>query len=194
MVAFDLVVVGASLGGLHTLSTLLRAMPPDFPAAVVIVQHRAREVDTSLLSVLRHVSTLPLSEAEDKQPLSEGHVYLAPADYHVLIDQRSLALSTDEPVLYARPSIDVLFESAADAYAQRVIGLILTGASADGAQGLAAIKSRGGCAIVQEPTEAECRIMPEAAIAAAPVDYVLPIAAIGALLVRLCPVIPKVGP
>lgn len=113
MVAFDLVVVGASLGGLHALSTLLRAMPPDFPAAVVIVQHRAREVDTSLLSVLRHVSTLPLSEAEDKQPLSEGHVYLAPADYHVLIDQRSLALSTDEPVLYARPSIDVLFESAA---------------------------------------------------------------------------------
>lgn len=192
--AFDLVVVGASLGGLHALSTLLAALPADFPAALVIAQHRGREADSSLLSLLQHASSLPVSEAEDKQPIRERHVYLAPADYHVLIDQRSLALSMDEPVLYARPSIDVLFESAADAYAQRVIGLILTGASADGAQGLAAIKARGGCTVVQEPAEAECRVMPEAAIAATPVDYVLTIAAIAALLIRLCPVIPKVGP
>lgn len=191
--AFDLVVIGASLGGLHALTTLLGALPPDFPTPLVIVQHRAREA-TSLLSLLQQASRLPVSEAEDKQPLQEGQVYLAPADYHVLVEQRSLALSIDGPVLYARPSIDVLFESAADACAGRVIGVILTGASADGAQGLAAIKARGGCAIVQEPAEAECRVMPEAAIAAAPVDYVLRLLAIAALLARLCPVIPKVGP
>lgn len=192
--AFDLVVVGASLGGLHALSTLLAALPADFPVPLVIAQHRGREGDSSLLSLLQYASNLPVSEAEDKQPIRERHVYLAPADYHVLVDQRSLALSMDEPVWYARPSIDVLFESAADAYAQRVIGLILTGASADGAQGLAAIKARGGCTVVQEPAEAECRVMPEAALATTPVDYVLTIAAISALLVRLCPVIPKVGP
>lgn len=192
--AFDLVVVGASLGGLHALSSLLGAIPSSFPVPLVIVQHRGREVDRSLLTVLAHASNLPVSEVEDKQPLTPGHVFLAPADYHVMVERGSLALSTEGPVLYARPSIDVLFESAADAYAGRVIGIILTGASADGAQGLARIKDRRGYTIVQEPAEAECQVMPQAAIAATAVDHVLPLAEIAALLVRLCPVIAKVGP
>lgn len=192
--AFDLIVVGASLGGLHALSRLLRALPSSFPVPLVIVQHRGREADNSLLTVLAHAGNLPVSEVEDKQPLTPGHVYLAPADYHVMVERGSLALSTEGPVLYARPSIDVLFESAADAYAGRVIGIILTGASADGAQGLARIKHRRGYTIVQEPAEAECQVMPQAAIAATAVDQVLPLAEIAALLIRLCPVIAKVGP
>jgi two-component system chemotaxis response regulator CheB len=191
-VAFDLAVVGASLGGLHALSALLAALPATFPLPLVIVQHRGREADESLLSALRRASGLPLVEAEDKQMLQPGAVYLAPADYHLLVERGSLALSTEGPVLYARPAIDVLFESAADAYAERVIGVVLTGASADGAQGLAAIKARGGCAIVQEPADAECPVMPQAALDAAPADYVLPLAEIAPLLIRLSRVMPKV--
>lgn len=190
---FDLAVVGASLGGLHAVSTLLAALPATFPLPLVIVQHRGREADDSLITVLKRASTLPVIEAQDKQLLESGAVYLAPADYHLLIERGSLALSTEAPVLHARPAIDVLFETAADAYAERVIGVVLTGASADGAQGLAAIKARGGCAVVQEPADAECSVMPQAALAAAPVDHVLPLAEIAPLLIRLCRVIPKVG-
>ena len=118
--------------------------------------------------------------------MSPGSVYLAPADYHLLIEERGqLALSTEAPVRSARPSIDVLFETAADAYGPELVGVLLTGASADGAEGLAAIKARGGRAIVQDPASAECATMPAAGISATRVDYVLPLEASGGYLVSL---------
>lgn len=182
---YELIVVGASLGGLTALGKLLGALPADFGVPLAIVQHRHRDSNGGLRSVLQRTTALRVCEAEDKQPLEPGAIYLAPADYHLLIEPGACALSVDEPVLFARPAIDVLFESAADAYTDRLIGVILTGASEDGAAGVAAIKAVGGCVIVQEPTLAECPVMPLAAIAAAPIDHVLPLPAIAPLLVRL---------
>jgi two-component system chemotaxis response regulator CheB len=116
---------------------------------------------------------VPVNEPEDKEPLLPGHAYLAPRDYHLLIENRSFALSTDPAVGFARPSIDVLFESAADQYQERTIGVILTGANRDGARGLAAIKSRGGITVVEDPASATCREMPDAALAQTNADWIL---------------------
>jgi two-component system, chemotaxis family, protein-glutamate methylesterase/glutaminase len=192
-VAFELIVVGASLGGLHALEYLFAALPSSFVVPLAVVQHRHRDSDSTLRVVLQRASALPIYEAEDKQPIEPGTIYLAPADYHLLVERGSFALSTEGPVLHARPSIDVLFESAADAYGDRLLGVILTGASADGAQGLAIIKARGGCAIVQEPSSAECPVMPRAALTASAVDYVLPLPEIVPLLTKLCQSSWKVG-
>jgi two-component system chemotaxis response regulator CheB len=128
---------------------------------------------------------MPVVEPEDKEPVEHGRVYLAPAGYHLLVDGGAFALSTDEPVAYARPSIDVLFESAADVYGERVIGVVLTGSNDDGARGLARIKERGGVAVVQEPATAERPEMPEAAIAAAQPEAVLPLDEIAPFVARL---------
>jgi len=194
----DLVVIGTSLGGLYALKTLLAGIPASFPASIVIVQHRHKNSDVTFTSFLQDYSALPLKEVEDKEVIKPSCVYIAPADYHLLVEvgeqqsqdanqhRRSLALSTEAPVSYARPSIDVLFESAAEAYAEKIIGVILTGASTDGAKGLAAIKEGGGLGIVQEPSTAESVTMPQAAIAAAPPDWVLPLEAIAPLLIDLC--------
>ena len=139
--------------------------------------------DGDLASVWQRHTALIVHEVEDKEPIASGHVYIAPADYHVLIDSReNLALSTEGPVLWARPSIDVLFESAAEAYGERVIGVILTGASADGSHGLREIRERGGCALVQKPSTAECDTMPRAAIAATQVNHVLDLPELGRVL------------
>jgi two-component system chemotaxis response regulator CheB len=127
-----------------------------------------------------------VSDPDDKTPLEPDHVYIAPPDYHVLVEAGHLALSTEAPVQYARPSIDVLFESVADAYAERAVGIVLTGANADGASGLALIKRRGGVAIVQDPATSEKRAMPDAAIAATHADAVLPLEEIPAFLYGLC--------
>lgn len=184
---FQLVVVGTSLGGLRALGVLLSGLPQSFPVPVVVVQHRHKDSDDTLIRFLQHYSTLLVKEAEDKEMIVPGQVYLAPADYHLLVEVGGhLALSTEAAVSYARPSIDVLFESAADAYAQKVIGVILTGANHDGAQGLAKIKACGGLAIVQEPGTAESYIMPAAAVAAVAVDYVLPLEKISRFLVAVC--------
>ena len=126
-----------------------------------------------------------MTEAVDKDPLMAGCVYVAPADYHLLVEPGCVALSTEAPVNHSRPSIDVLFDAAAHVFGERVIGVVLTGSSADGAQGVASIKARGGVVIVQDPATAEARVMPAAAIAAAAVDQVLPVEAIGAALVEL---------
>lgn len=190
---YELVVVGASLGGVHALGALLGGLPDDFPAPLAIVQHRSKETDGTLQAVLQRMSALPVCEVVDKQPLNGRCAYVAPADYHLLIDRGSFALSTEGPVLYARPSIDVLFESAADTYGASVVGVILTGASADGAHGLAMIKAAGGLALVQDPTTAECRVMPEAAIAHTGVDRVLPLDDIAPTLMRLCQITPRGG-
>jgi two-component system chemotaxis response regulator CheB len=192
-VAFELIVVGASLGGLHALEAIFAALPPSLAVPLAVVQHRHRDSDDTLRLVLQRASALPIYEAEDKQPIERSTIYLAPADYHLLVERHSLALSTEAPVLHARPSIDVLFESAADAYGPRLIGVILTGASADGAQGLAQIKARGGCTIVQQPSTAECQVMPEAALAQCAVDHVVPLPAIAPLLTQLCHTNPKVS-
>jgi two-component system chemotaxis response regulator CheB len=183
---YDLLVIGASLGGLRALMELLALLPADFPLPIAIAQHRHSDSDDRLAGFLRRYSKLMVREAEDKQPIVAGSIYLAPADYHLLIEQGSLALSTEAPVLSARPSIDVLFQTAADAYASRVVGLILTGASDDGARGLARIHERGGLALVQDPLTAESAVMPLAAIAAVPASQVLPLDEIAPFLIRVC--------
>jgi two-component system chemotaxis response regulator CheB len=187
MTGTELIAVGTSLGGLNALTKLLASLPQALPVPVVIVQHRSSGPDGGgLAHLLQERTALSVVEAEDKMPLEPGTVYLAPADYHLLIEARGvLALSTDAPVRAARPSIDVLFETAADAYGSSLIGVLLTGASADGAEGLAAVKARGGRAIVEDPATAECRTMPAAGLAATAVDYVLPLWRIGEHLVTL---------
>jgi two-component system chemotaxis response regulator CheB len=183
----EIVAIGTSLGGLHALSTLLDTIPGRLPVPVVVVQHRAPDGDGRGLGVLLQAHTaMPVQDAEDKMELAAGAVYLAPSDYHLLIEARGLvALSTDAPVRAARPSIDVLFETAAEAYGRGTLGILLTGASADGADGVAAIKARGGRVIVQDPASAESATMPAAAIAGTAVDYVLPLEEIGHYIMSL---------
>ena len=183
---FEIVVVGASHGGLAALQILLPDLSSEFPLPVVIVQHRKKDGDDGLCEYLKKRSRLPLVEPDDKEKLEPGRVYLAPRDYHLLIEESIFALSTESPVAFARPSIDVLFESAADVYHERVIGVILTGSNRDGARGLAKIKALGGMTLVQEPDGAESRAMPEAAIAATEVDHILPLSGIAPFLNKLC--------
>lgn len=182
----ELVAIGTSLGGLNALIAVLRALPDTLAAPIAIVQHRSPTPEGSLAALLQQHTPLTVVEAEDKTPMSPGTVYLAPADYHLLVEEPGvLALSTDPPVRSARPSIDVLFETAADAYGPALLGVLLTGASADGAAGLAHIKRCGGRVVVQEPSSAESSVMPAAGIAATSVDYVLPLDHIGAHLVSI---------
>ena len=183
--AFELIVIGTSWGGLQAIEILLSGLPKDFPLAIAIAQHRQRNAGDLLCDLLQRHSVLPVLEVEDKVAIAPGHVYLAPADYHLLVEPGNFALSIEAPVLYSRPSIDLLFESAADAYTDRAIGVILTGANKDGSQGLATLKRRGGLAIVQEPSEAESSSMPTAAIAATQVDYILPLTKISSCLINL---------
>jgi two-component system, chemotaxis family, protein-glutamate methylesterase/glutaminase len=173
--AFDIVVIGTSTGGLKALQTVLSGLSPEFPLPIVIVQHRGVGSETGLCEFLNQCSSIPVSEPEDKEPLIPGRVFLAPRDYHLLIADGNIALSTDPPVGFARPSVDVLFESVADEFGERAIGVILTGANRDGARGLASIKSRGGLAIVEAPESAVCSEMPNAALALTKPDWVLPL-------------------
>ncbi len=182
---FEIIVVGTSTGGLKALQALLSGLPADFPLPVVIVQHRGKDSETGLCDFLRAVSSLPVSEPEDKEPVLCGRAYLAPRDYHLLIENRSFALSTESPVGFARPSIDVLFESAADEYGERAVGVILTGANRDGARGLESIKSRGGLTLVEDPGTAACREMPDAALAKTRADWILPLPEIAQRLQQL---------
>jgi two-component system chemotaxis response regulator CheB len=135
---------------------------------------------------LRRRTNLKVVDAEDKQWIKPGHVYLAPANYHLLVERGAFSLSVDDAVSYSRPSIDVLFESAADAYGASVAAVVLTGANSDGARGVKAIKKRGGFVVVQDPKTAEAPSMPTAAIAAARVDQILPLERIGPFLLELC--------
>jgi two-component system chemotaxis response regulator CheB len=190
-----LIVLGASFGGFDALKTVLRALPAGFPVPLAIVQHQAAP-GSGLASLLQRHSALVVVDAEDKDDIAPGVAYLAPPGYHLLVERGSLALSIDPPVEHARPSIDVLFESAADVYGPEVVGVILTGTGRDGAAGLAQIKRRGGIAIVQDPATARRAAMPEAAIASTPVDLILPVERIGAWLEQLeaRPGDPSAGP
>ena len=184
--AFEIVVIGASYGGLSALQILLPDLSPEFPLPIVIVQHRKKDGDDGLCEYLRKRSRLPLLEPNDKEKVEPGRVYLAPRDYHLLIEKSIFALSTESPVAHARPSIDVLFESAADVYHDRCIGVILTGANSDGARGLAKIKAFGGLTVVQDPSSAESPAMPEAAISMSEVDCILPLPQIASFLNERC--------
>jgi two-component system chemotaxis response regulator CheB len=184
---YELIVVGSSWGGLHALGRLLTDLPPEFEPAVVIAQHRHPDSPHGTLQhLLQRETARPVVEAEDKLPIAPRNVYVAPPDYHLLVERGSFALSVDDRVSFARPSIDVLFESAADAYGDRLIGVILTGANEDGARGLARIKEVGGVALIQDPAAATKRTMPDAAIAATVADAILPLEEIGAYVHQLC--------
>ena len=183
--ACELVVMGASWGGLDAIGTVLEALPEDFPAPVLVVQHRSEEGQDLLADLLDRRVALPVHEAEDKADLSRACVLVAPRGYHVLVERGHVELSTEEAVRYSRPSIDVTLETAADAYGGALIGVVMTGANDDGARGLAAVRRRGGVAIVQDPSSAERSVMPAAAVAASAPQHVADAAQIGPLLVEL---------
>ena len=173
----DAVAIGASAGGVEVLSVLLSALPASCRASFFIVVHIPRERPSLLADVFGAKCALPVREAEDKEPVQPGTVYFAPPDYHLLLDRGPvLALSSDEAVHFSRPSIDVLFDSAADIYGERLLGLILTGANQDGAEGLAAVGRAGGRTVVQEPSGAAVPFLPEAALQEGPVEFVLSLA------------------
>ena len=184
-VGYDLVVVGTSWGGLHALRTLVGGLPDSFQMAVTLVQHRHRDSDHLLRTLLQEHSSLRVCEVEDKMPLEHGHIYVAPPNYHTLVEPGYFSLSTEAPVRFSRPSIDVTFSSAADSYTHRTVGIILTGANADGADGLRRISDRGGLAIVQDPDTAESRIMPAAARQAVPRARVMSLDAMVEFLITL---------
>ncbi len=185
--AVELVAIGASWGGLRAVECVLGMLPADFGAAVVIAQHRQGQTDDDgrLTMLLDAQCALVVREAEDKQALAPGTVLVAPADYHLLVESDSVALSVDPPHNFSRPSIDILFGTAADAYGERAAGVVLTGSNADGAEGLARIAGRGGPAIVQDPGTATRREMPDAALAATPGAQVVALEDIGPLLAWL---------
>jgi two-component system chemotaxis response regulator CheB len=168
------------------LKTVLGGLPEDFPATVAVVQHRSGEDSEGMLRLMEPYVRLPLVEVEDKDQIVGGHVFLSPANYHLVAESGYFSLSADSPVMNARPSIDVLFESVAETFGQRAIGVLLTGMSRDGTAGLARIKERGGFAVVQDPESAEGRTMPQSAITSVAVDRVLPLAEIAPFLVELC--------
>lgn len=183
---YGLIAIGASLGGLHAVRTVLAALPPTFPLPIAVVQHRQACDDDPLPLVLQEGCALPVREVEDKLPIRGGVVYLAPSDYHLLVDGKHFALSTEEAVRYARPSIDVLFSSAAESFGARAIGIVLTGTGADGAEGLAAIRRKGGVALIESPDTASAPEMPAAAKRAIPDVIEHRLEEIGPSLVELC--------
>lgn len=184
--SFELVVIGCSLGGMHALQEILSTLPAEFPVPIAVVQHRYKTSAEALPQFLRKNTKLKVVDVVDKQWIRPGTVYMAPADYHLLVDVGEFSLSVDEAESYSRPSVDVLFQSAADAYGQGVVGVILTGQNADGARGVKRIRERGGFVVVQDPKTAEAPSMPQAAMAATRVDRVLPLDRIGPFLVELC--------
>lgn len=181
MSSTNIILIGTSAGGLCALSNLLQQFPSDFDVPICIVQHRGTDFDGLLLKELRRFSHLPVVEPSDRQSILPG-VFLAPADYHLMIEPGEFRLSTEGSINFARPSIDVLFSTAADAYSHRAIGVVLTGASSDGALGAAIIKKAGGMVIVQDPSEADYPTMPRSVINTVAVDHVLPLRDIGTLL------------
>ena len=185
MAVSGVVVVGASWGGLQALSTLVRGFAANFPLPLVLIQHRSRDSTSAMAELLQDVTKLCVCEVEDKAPVVPGHVHIAPPDYHLLFDGGFFALSTEAPYRYSRPSIDITFESASSSYAADAIGVVLTGANQDGADGLRRIIARGGTAVVQDPATAESPTMPKAALAAVPTAKVLPVDEIAGYLTKL---------
>lgn len=165
---YDVVVIGASWGALKAFRKILSGLPSTFQLPLILVPHRGRDSEHLLADLLDDCSDMPVSEVEDKDTIEPGHVYLAPANYHLLVEDGHFSLSTDEVVRFSRPSIDVTFESVADEYGPRSVGVMLTGANEDGSRGLRRIADRGGLAIVQDPATAESSLMPASALKAVP--------------------------
>jgi len=181
-----IIAIGASGGGVHAVSAVLAGLPGDLPVPIVIAQHRGEESPTGLAATLGRRTAIRVVEATDKDASQPGHAYLAPPGYHLLVEQGSLSLSTGEPARFSRPSIDVLFDSVAYAYGEEAVGVILTGASDDGAEGLERIHRHGGITVVQEPATAARRTMPDAALAASGAHRILALDEIAPFLVKVC--------
>lgn len=170
----DAIVVGASAGGVQALLTLLERVPADFMTPILVVLHLPRDRPSQIVDLFAAHCALPVREAIDKMPVCKGEVIFAPPDYHLLVEDDShLALSTDEPVLFSRPAIDPLFVSAAAAFSDRLLAILLTGASADGSEGMATVRRAGGTAWIQQPDDATASFMPAAALAHAGAEAVL---------------------
>ncbi|MGB0176856.1 MAG: chemotaxis protein CheB [Owenweeksia sp.] len=181
-----LVIIGTSAGGIHALKSLFQAMQPGFRLPLVVAIHRLKNVKSHMESVLQASTDLLVKEAEEKEFVKPGHIYLTPANYHLLIEEdKSISLSVDELVNFSRPSIDVSFVSASEVYGPNVIGIVLTGANADGAKGLQRISENGGVAIVQDPSTAQVDTMPSEALKMVPDAKVLTLENIAAFLNNL---------
>lgn len=183
---YQAIVIGTSAGGLFALSNILEILPHDYPIPVIIVQHRSKDQRNLLEEVLQSKCRIRIKQADEKEKVENGFVYIAPPDYHLLIEEdRTFSLSCDPPVHHSRPSIDVLFETAALAFRETLIGIILTGTNADGALGITAIKKMGGTTIAQDPKDAEFPIMPETAIATKQIAYIRTLEEIGVFLLKI---------
>jgi two-component system chemotaxis response regulator CheB len=183
---YKMLVIGLSAGGIPLIKRILEALPHGYPLPVAIVAHLPGGHESCLAGLLNDITKLPVSNAMDKEEILAGHVYLAPPDYHLLVEKdRRFALSVDEPVMSVRPSIDVLFESAAEVFEEGLIAVLLSGANSDGAEGMAYVKKLGGLGIVLDPKECEFSTMSSAAINRAEVDYVVGIEDIISLLLSV---------
>jgi two-component system chemotaxis response regulator CheB len=183
----EAIAIGCSAGGLQALHTVLAGLDPYLPQAVIVCCHTGSSDVGMLCELLARHSTLPVIEAREREPVVGGYVHVAPTGYHLLVEpSRRFALSVDERVSYSRPSIDILFESAAAAWRSAVVGVVMTGANRDGSLGLAEIRAQGGYAIVEDPTSASAAVMPRAALEIAGADACVPLADIAPLLNRLC--------
>jgi len=183
---YEAIVVGTSAGGLNALFVLLETLPANFPLPIIIVQHRSKDKNDLLEEVLQNKCKVKIKQADEKEKIEKGVVYIAPPDYHVLIENDlTLSLSADEYVQFSRPSIDVLFESAAGVYKDKLIGIILTGANSDGASGIRLIKANDGLTIAQKPEEAFSPVMPSAAIKTNAVTHIWPLSKIRDFLLTL---------
>lgn len=181
----EAIVIGVSMGGMQALESILKCFPKQFPAAVIVLQHLSPDRESYLVSLLNHQFEVNIKEAVMNEKIESGNVYIAPTKYHLLIEEdKSFSLSVDEPVNFAIPSIDILFDSAAEAYGDMLMGVILTGANNDGSRGLRTIKQMGGKTLVQDPGTAVAPAMPKAALELTDVDYILPLDEIGPFLVE----------
>jgi len=183
---YEAIVIGVSSGGMITLNTILRHLPSDFALSIIIVQHQHPESDDFIAKFLDAKCSLTVKQADEKESILPGVIYIAPPNYHLMIEEdRTFSLTIDKRVHYARPSIDILFETAADVFGEKLVGIILTGANKDGSHGLRKIKESGGLTIVQDPDTAEVDTMPKAAIASTKIDYILPLEKIGPFICTL---------
>ena len=183
---YEAIVIGVSSGGMNALKIICSALPIDFNIPVIIVQHLSAHSDSYWINLLNEKSHLNVKEADEKEKIEKGTIYIAPPNYHLLIEKdKTFSLTIDERVNFARPSIDVLFESAAEAYRNTLIGIVLTGSNSDGTKGIKRIKDCGGLAIIQDPKTADSEYMPKSAIAAIVPDYILQLEDIVALLVKI---------
>lgn len=183
---FEVIVIGCSMGGLTALETLLRKLPEDFAIPVVVVQHISPQSDNFIVKYIDDKCNLHAKEIDEKEKLKPGTIYFPPPDFHILLEKdKTFTLSIEDKVNFSRPSIDVLFETAAFCCREKTIGIVLTGGNKDGAEGLKIIKSKGGMTIVQDPEEAEMNIMPKIAIKHVAPDFVAKLDEIAELLINI---------